>query len=133
MRDLTDFTTVFTTLGGLSGDAFWTAYHTDLTPYQQLLAQGELEFDFFCWSPGPDNWQTPVTITTAGPPPAAITGPVIDQVVIDQPIIPVVVVPPPWTVPIVPPPAAIPEPSTWLMLMLGAAAIAMAYRLKVRA
>ena len=46
---------------------------------------------------------------------------------------------PPYTVigtpevPIQPPLQNIPEPSTWLMLMLGAAAIAMAYRLKVRA
>lgn len=80
-------------LHGLTGGAYWDAYHT-LAPDAQHLAQTSLWLDdYFCgWSPGADTW------------------------------LPIVVVPPPG-VPNVPAPPAIPEMSVWMMMLMGLIAI----------
>ena len=114
-----DLGIVLNTLSGLSGDAFWTAYHTQLTPYQQLIAQGELEWDFFCWSPGPDNWH-PQPIHIVPPPPPIYIPPITIPIVEPPPYIP-----PPISTPI-------PETSTWLMLILGLCAMSLAYHRRRR-
>ena len=119
-----DVNTTFQVLGGQSGPAFWNSYD-GLSSHQQGLAQTELWLDsFFCgWWPG-DRTTTPETATPG--PPTITTPPTITDVV---------VVPPPYypLIPYVPVQTpVVPELSTWLMLMLGAAAIAMIYRHKVR-
>lgn len=93
---------VFATLDPLSGLPFWTAYHA-MDGADQAIANWELALDkIVCgWSPGPDTW-TPYVPAT--------------------PYVPVVVVPPPYIPPYIPPiGAAVPETSTWLMLVIGAA------------